>query len=226
MLQREPDLLRLLDLPLQSDDQRPLDLDAFRRQIDFALRHDFPDAEALGNELGAIVETAIRFLDAGDWVNAGALFHLILAEIVPDYQELYDEEGYVAVQLSRCAAGLADCFSKGSPDAETRRAWLESLLEAEFKDIGIGGIDLAHPAGELVISHATDQEWPWIEARVRRGIAAHSGPYSRWGQERLVHFLVRRLELTEREAESANLIFELGSPEQQAFLLVRLGRFD
>jgi hypothetical protein len=42
----------------------------------------------------------------------------------------------------------------------------------------------------------------------------------------LVHFLVRRLELTEREAESANLIFELGSPEQQAFLLVRLGRFD
>ncbi len=226
MLQREPDLLRLLELPLLPDDQTPLDLDAFRRQINYALHHDFPDAEALADELSAIIATGNRFLEAGDWANAGALYCLILAEIVPDYGNLYDEEGFVGFQLSRCAEGLDSCFAAGSPDAETRRAWLEALLEAELQDVEMGGIDLAYPAGELVIEHATEEEWTWIEKRVRQTVEAYQGPYSGWGRETLVSFLMQRLEFTDREAEIDDLIFELGSRQQQAFRLTQLGHFD
>jgi tetratricopeptide (TPR) repeat protein len=73
--------------------------------------------------------------------------------------------------------------------------------------------------------HATDEEWTWIEKRVRQVAAGSQDLYSSWKRERLVGFLAQRLELKDREAEIDDLIFELGSPEQRAFRLVQLGRF-
>ncbi len=231
MLKRQPDLTRVLELPVQPDRHTPLDLDAFRRQIDYALRstnhYDYPDAGATAAELSSIVDTATRFREAGDWANAGVLYTLILNEIVPQYEELYDDDGDVAVVLQSCTEGLDDCFIESDPDPETRQAWLEALLEAHLKDVEIGGIDLATPAGELVVGHATDAEWEWIEAQVRQSIVALSRRrYSSWGQEALVAFLAQRLEADKQEAATDELLFELGSPRQQAFLLVERGRFD
>jgi uncharacterized Zn finger protein len=225
MLKREPDLVRVLELPVQPERQTPLDVDALRRQIGYALRHDFPDSEDLATELRAIVETADGFQEAGDWANAGALYALILSEIVPQYGELYDEHGDVNVVLQDCAEGLGACLTDGEPDAETRWGWLDALLEAEIKDVDMGGIDLAYPAGEVVINHATDEEWSWVEDRVRQVLATKTGPYSSWARECLVAFLARRLEARGNAAQADDLIFELGSPRQQAFLLVQQGRF-
>jgi uncharacterized Zn finger protein len=226
MLKREPALVRVLELPVQPERQTPLDVDAFRRQIGYALRHDFPDSEDLATELRAILETADSFQEAGDWANAGALYALILSETVPQYGELYDEHGDVNIVLQDCAEGLDACLTDGEPDAATRRDWLSALLEAEMKDIDMGGIDLAYPASEVVINHATDEEWSWIEDRVRQVLATKTGPYSRWARECLVAFLARRLEAGGNAAQADDLIFELGSPEQQAFLLVQQGRFE
>jgi uncharacterized Zn finger protein len=103
---------------------------------------------------------------------------------------------------------------------------LEALLEVEFKDIEMGGIDLAYPASEVIINHATDEEWAWIEARIKQAIAARTGRHSNWGQEVLVRFLARRLEAMGQATQAADLVFELGTPEQQAFLRVKQGRFD
>ena len=79
MLKRAPDLARLLELPIQPDRHTPLDLDAFRRQIDYALGapdryYDAPDSYAGTSELAAIVDTADRFGEAGDWANAGPIY--------------------------------------------------------------------------------------------------------------------------------------------------------
>ena len=230
MLKREPDLARLLELPVQPDRNSPLDLEAFRKQIDYALRqydyYDYADAGAAATEVAAIVDTADRFREAGDWANAGALYALVLNEIVPRYEELYDEDGDVAIELQRCAEGLDNCFFDGEPDTATRRTWLEALLEAHLKNIDMGGMDLAHPAGELVLGHATDEEWVWIEARVKQAIATQTNRYSDWGQQALVGFLAARLEAAGQTAKTDELIFEMGSPRQQAFLLVERGRFD
>ncbi|MFQ5611684.1 MAG: SWIM zinc finger domain-containing protein, partial [Anaerolineae bacterium] len=233
MLKRQPDLVRLLELPVQPDRPRgaPLDLDAFRRQIGYALRrsyddYGYPRSREVATELSAIVDTARRFREAGDWANAGALFHLILNEVVPQYDELYDEDGDISIVLQDCAEGLGGCFSEGTPAAETRRLWLEALLEAHLKDIDMGGIDLAPPAGEVVIEQATDEEWTWIEARVQEAIAAQTGRYSNWPRESLVSFLAARLAATGQEGQIDDLVFAMGSVEQQAFLLVRRGRFE
>jgi hypothetical protein len=78
----------------------------------------------------------------------------------------------------------------------------------------------------VIIRRATDEEWGWIEARVRQAIAAQEDPYSDWGREALVGLLVKRRELTENDEAIDGLVLELGSPRQRAFRLVELGRAD
>ena len=70
-------------------------------------------------------------------------------------------------------------------DAETRRAWLEALLEAELADIEMGGIDLAPSAREAVLEHADDTEWSWIEERLSAAMSKSRG----WERESLARFL-------------------------------------
>lgn len=226
MLKRQPDLERLLDWPLQAEPGSPFDLDAFRRQIDFLLRVDFPDPQELADELAAIAETGDRFAAKGHWIAAGSIYQLILNEIVPPYDELYDEEGDISSVLQQCAVGLERCLTEGTPDAANRSEWFDALLEAEFKDIEMGGVDLAYPAGRVLVEHASDEEWLGIEAQVREKIYAMTGWYSRWGQESLVNLLARRLESTGRAAEISELIFELGSEVQQTFELIKQRRFE
>ena len=224
MLKREPDLERLLDLPLQPDSESPLDLDAFRRQIDFILQDDFPEPQEVAFELAAIAETADRFAAEENWTAAGAIYHLILSEIVPSYDQLFDEDGDISSVLQQCARGLDGCLTEGTPDDATRQSWFDALLDAEFKEVEMGGIDLAYPARDILVEHATDQEWHEIEARVRGRILSTPDRHSSWGRETLVGLLAQRLERTGREAELSDLIFELGSEEQQAFELLRQGR--
>ena len=232
MLKREPDLRRLVELPVQPDRNSPLDLAAYRRQINYALNAQGDDydyyyaAQETAGELASLVDTADRFLEGGDWANAGALYALILAEVVPNYEELYDENGDVAVELQRCAEGLDTCFEQGSPDADTRRVWLEALVEAEMKDIEMGGIDLAYPASDVFVNRATDDEWEWIEARLKSQLSAGSGYSSDWRREVIVGLLSQRLDVTGHSQQADDLIAEMGSPRQQAFLLIEQKRFD
>lgn len=226
MLKREPDLERLLDLPLHPDPETPLDLDAFRRQISLLLLSEFPDPMELAFEIDAIVETADRFAAEGNGTAAGAIYHLVLSEIISTYDQLYDEDREIALVLQRCAEGLERCLTEDTPDPPTRQTWFDTLLEAEFMDIQIGGIDLAYPARDTLIEHATEEEWNRIEERVREQLHSMRDSYSRWGRESLVTLLAQRLMRTGREEKVSDLIFDLGTAKQRAFELVRLGRFD
>ncbi len=221
MLKREPDLERLLDLPLGPNPEKPFDLDAYRQRIEFIFLDEFTDLDKLVFEIAAIAETADRFAAKGNWAAAGALYHLILSEIVPTYERLYDDDGDISNVLQQCATGLEHCLIEDRPDSATRQLWFEVLLEAEFMAVQMSDIDLAYPARDILVEHTNAEEWHRIEKRVRQIIASLDNQYSRWKQETLVDFLVHRLESTGRAAEVADLIFELGSEEQQAFELVR-----
>src|SRR5206468_3321203 len=90
-----------------------------------------------------------------------------------------DENGDIAVVVEEFTEALGKALEKSNPDSRTRRAWLETLLDAFAKDIEIGGIDFASSARDIVIKQASDEEWQGIEARVRR-LAAGSRD---WGRE-------------------------------------------
>jgi len=70
---------------------------------------------------------------------------------------------------------------RGQPDSETRRLWLEALLEAELTDIDWADRPGPQRMGRP-LEHATDTDWTWIEKRVRAEIQK-SGD---WAREALV----------------------------------------
>ncbi len=222
MIARQPDLARLLELPLGPDSSVPFDLAAFRKQASYALSRD--DAEWAARELERLRETADRYLEVDNPTVAGALYHLILDETLSRFEGWWlewDRDGDLLCVLGDCAEGLDHCLDRVS-DSETRQPWLEALLEAELEDIRLGGVDFAWPAGDVVLRQATDEEWTWIEARLRREMQQARD----WGREVLVRFLTARLEMTGRETEADALVLEHGTSQQRAFLLIRLDRVE
>jgi tetratricopeptide (TPR) repeat protein len=222
MIVRQPDLARLLDLPLHPESPITLDLAKFEKQVHYALSRE--DAEWAGREIQSLNEMADRYLAAGDRATAGTLYHLILEKALVHFEGWWpewDSEGDVSSALSACAEGLGECLEEVE-DEETRQPWLDVLLEAELTDIRHGGIDYIWPAGDLVLEHATDEEWTRIEARLRREIES-SGD---WAHGTLVRFLTTRLQMAGQEREANAFILAHGTAKQKAFLLLELGRID
>jgi uncharacterized Zn finger protein len=189
LIKREPELLSLVELSVateQAERGGQIDVAAYRRQTRRALRHE--SEHVVEKELRALREVAARSAKAGDWLNAGAIYHAVLDEAVRGYDDILreiDEDGGIAIVVDECALGLSQCLKKSDSDIETRRAWLGTLLEAELVDIKGGGIDLAPSAREAVLEHANDEEWVWIEERLNAAMSKSCG----WEREALARFL-------------------------------------
>jgi uncharacterized Zn finger protein len=189
LIKREPELLSLVELSVEAEQAaqgRPPDVSAYRRQTRRALRHE--NEHVVEKELRALRELAARSAKTGDWLNAGAVYHAVLDEAVRGYDDMLreiDEDGGIAVVIDEFALGLRQCLKKSNADAETRRAWLEALLQAELTDIEMGGVDLAPSAREAVLENANDDEWAWIEERLDAAISKSRG----WEREALARFL-------------------------------------
>jgi hypothetical protein len=194
---------------------------AYRDQARRAMRSESP--RAIERELKALRDAAARMAKSGDWLKAGAVYHVALDEAVKGYDELVQEmdyDGDICIVMDELAEGLGKCLAKSGADAKTRWAWIETMLEAELKDVYFGGIDLAPAAGEAVLKLANDKEWARIEERLRA--AASRG--GEWKRESLVGFLTEGLERRKRAGEADDLIRELGTPEQKTYLLIREGQ--
>jgi uncharacterized Zn finger protein len=189
LIKRDPGLLSLVELSVATEEAtqgKPIDVAAYRRQTQRALRHE--SEHIVEKELRALRELAARSVKAGDWLNAGAIYHAVLDEAVRGYDDMLreiDEDGRVAIVVDECALGLSQCLKKSEADVETRRAWLVTLLGAELADIEMGGIDLAPSAREAVLEHADDTEWSWIEERLGTAMSKSHG----WEREALTRFL-------------------------------------
>ena len=189
MIKREPELLSLVELSVATEQARqgkPLDVAAYRRQVRRALQHESP--HMVEKELRSLRELAASLNEAGDWLNAGAVYHAILDATVRGYDDMLreiDEDGDIAVLIDEFAVGLGQCLKKSKAHDQTRQAWLEALFEAELTDIEMGGIDLAPSARKAVLEQASDEEWAWIEKRLETAISKSDD----WAREALARFL-------------------------------------
>lgn len=189
MIKQEPELLSLVELSVetvQAARGNPPDVSVYRRQTRRALQHESEHVVEKG--LRALREVAARATETGDWLNAGSIYYAVLDEAVRGYDNMLreiDEDGGIAVVIDEFAQGLSRCLKNSKADAQTRRAWLETLLEAELADIEMGGIDLAPSARESVLEHANDEEWSWIEERLNAAMSKSRG----WEREALARFL-------------------------------------
>lgn len=189
MIKREPDLLSLVELSAATEQARQgetLDVEAYRRQARGALLRGSP--RAVEKELRSLLDLTDRLDTAGDWLNAGAIYHAILDETVNGYEDALwemDEDGDIAAVIDGFAQGLSRCLQKSKADIQLRRAWLEALLEAELTDIEIGGVDLASSARQAVLENTTDEEWEWVEEHIQAAIPKGGD----WAREELARFL-------------------------------------
>jgi hypothetical protein len=200
---------------------KAMDAAAYRAQARRAMRSESP--RVIERELKALRDAAARMAKSGDWLKAGAVYHVALDEAVKGYDEMVQEmdyDGDICIVMDELAEGLGKCLAKSAADAKTRWAWIETMLEAELKDIELGGIDLAPAAGETVLKLANDKEWARVEERLRA--AATRG--GEWKRESLIRFLTEGLERRKRAGEADDLIRELGTSEQKTYLLIREGQ--
>lgn len=227
MVQRYPSLLSLVELSTaQPQPGKALDLSIYRRQAQRALRQE--DMEAIATDLQPLIDTAKQLFQQNNWLWAGALYQMLLAEITASYDDnlqAIDYDGDVCVIAQDAAEGLGKCLAQAqSLDTETRAIWLHTLLDAVLQDVELGGIDFAYPARDVLLQWATDSEWEWIEDRVRGEIQRSSS--DRWTRDALVRLLADRQKQQGSNETASKLIYELGSPEQQAFLLVEEGKIE
>ena len=224
MVSRDPKMMREIELVKAAPrGGRPLNVATYRKQASRAMQSE--SLNTILRELKSLRDTARHLAKAGDDVNAGAIFHVALDEAIKGYDEMMQEidyDGGICVVMEDLAKDLGECLQAGKADAATRWAWLATMLNAELTDIEIGGIDLAPSAGQAVLKLANDEEWAKVESLLRARIKAASN----WQRQSLVSYLSEGLVVRKQSSKANALIRELGTPEQQAYLLIDEGKFD
>jgi len=219
VVKREPAMKEVVELAMAAPKPgKPMNVSAYRQQARRTMETESP--EAIENGLMDLRDAAARLAKSGDWLNAGAIYHVALDEAVAGYDDLVqsmDRDGDISVVMDDLAEGLGKALEKNRADAKTRWDWIETMLEARLADIELGGIDLAPSAYEAVLKFANDAEWERIVER-SRDEAAHSRD---WNRGCLIGFLVEGLERRNRAEEADELIRDLGAPEQRTYLLIR-----
>lgn len=220
MLKRQPKLRSIIEITAatqKGEKGKLIDVNVYRRQAGRIMGYDSP--HVVEKELKALRDTAARFAKSGDYLNAGAIYHAVLEEAVEGYDDMMremDYDGDISVVIDDIAEGMIECLKKGSANGKTRMTWLETLLEAKLKDYEMGGVDFVSCARDALLEEANDEEWKKLESRVRDEIPS---TYD-WERECLVGFLTERMNAHGQEKEANDLIREMGSEEQQIYLLI------
>ncbi len=224
MLRKHPDLMTLVEFSSPRPLGQRLDLSSYRRQAQRAFRCD--DPHNIIEDLELLCEQADRLAQQGDWLNAGSIYQLLLAEATQNYTyEVMDVDynGDVGLVIQDIVDCFDDCLAQAQTlDAATRELWFMTLLEAGLHDVELGGIDFAAGAWDALLRHVTEAEWQPIATRIQAELPEQRS----WGQSQLTSLLSSYYKQAGLHDIASAVIHELGSPEQRVFLLVDEGEID
>ena len=164
MLEQEPDLESLLDLPLSAEESKPLDIKAVRRQAQGAFRgsgyyDEWVDTGEIERSLNPLLNLAAGYLSRGDAENSALIYETII-ETIMDNEDvaLSDEEGELLGVVHDCAEALGKCLEK-IEESKKRIETLQVLFSAfQWDSIKIGGVGAADCVPEILTSKTTAEE--------------------------------------------------------------------
>lgn len=185
-------------------------------------------------------------------VAACAIATTILRELTASYDDLQhlDENGEVCVVADGCVAEIdiaLQMAAKGATDEKPGRKnqsienddWrhetVEVLVTATLRDVEIGGRGFAENAFDLVLQHASDEDHELVEARLRAFLqrpdnSSASQEYdswqTKWVRSQMVALLSRAAEKWRGGTAAADVVREMGTPDQRAFLMIGEGRIE
>src|SRR5690349_639081 len=144
MLEQEPDLESLLELPLVDGDSQPLKIKAIRQQANRAFQgtdFEWGYAREIKRDLNPLLKLAASYLSRNDVEDSSSVYEVIIETILDNENAtLGDEEGQLLGVVYECCEGLGRCLS-GFTDAKKRIGILQVLFSAyQWDTIKIGGV--------------------------------------------------------------------------------------
>jgi uncharacterized Zn finger protein len=166
MLEREPDLEVLLDLPLPGTEssRKPLDPDVIRKQVEHAFEnpHDewgWADPYDIVRDLKPLFDLATQNNEQENYENAAIIYQAI-ANTVLKFGDavIQDENGRLSRILWVCITGLGGCLP-ALIDSKLRESSLRTLFDIYAWDtVEAGGISISDEAPGIMIEQATLEE--------------------------------------------------------------------
>lgn len=228
MVQRHPDLMSVIDAPQTPTAGQLPDFVKYQRQVERVFQDD--EMHSMADGLEALAEHGQSLSNNGDWLNAGNVYQLLLeaANTHYDFSVLeIDYNGEVGCVIQEIAEGLSDCLKQATNlDTEQRLRWVETLFNAVLKDIELGGMDYAYPAGDAIVNLTTTDDWTWLEPKIRKAIEQVGQRSSDWRRHQLVNLLAAGTHHRESAQTADDIILELGTPEQRAFFHLKQGNLE
>jgi uncharacterized Zn finger protein len=162
MLEQEPDLESLLELPLIEGDSQPLNIKAIRHQANRAFQgtdFEWGYAREIKRDLNPLLKLASGYLSQNEAENSALVYKTIVETILENENAaLGDEEGELLGVVYECCEGLGKCLPAVS-NTKQRMELLQVLFSAyQWDAIKIGGVGAADNVPEILTSQTTPGE--------------------------------------------------------------------
>ena len=190
MVRREPDLERVLELPLPrlEPDGDLLDIKAIENQVEHAFyRHSLEweigvtDQYLIVNELQPLYELAEKFQGQNNTINAAMIYRTI-AETILRYENVVvqDDDGWLINLVEDCSEDLGSCLEEIT-DSVQRKKIFETLLNMYIWDLKAGGLGVADQVPFILITNATTIELQFLYEMSEKALPELEG----WSVEKL-----------------------------------------
>ncbi len=162
MLEQEPDLESLLDLPFAAEESKPLDIKAIRRQAQQAFRgidYEWGYTEDIKRDLNPLLKLAAGYLSREDAQNSSLIYETVIDTILDNENAaLGDEEGRLLGVVYDCTEALGKCLEKVK-ETKRRIEILQVLFSVyQWDTIKIGGVGAADCVPEILTSQTAPEE--------------------------------------------------------------------
>jgi len=229
MLQRQPDLKALLEIPLPGaqDSHTLIDRPVIQRQIEQAFA--YPDGEWGWNEprkifkqLKGMFHLARGFLGDKNALNAAIIYQEMM-DVTLSYEDalLQDDEGYLKRVANDCVEGLGKCLPAIEPPA-VRQSVLRSLFDGFAWNVQHGGIEVAVEAPGVLVTAANPQERQEIAGWALALLPQLSG----WGQAAMGGLIIDLQEDVLSDEGYLHVCRQSGRLNDLVTRLLKLGRID
>lgn len=198
MLEQEPDLEWLLELPLteQAVAQAESSAEMYQKQAKAIFRRIGSGRGSVGgvvSDLQVIEDIGKRYLQNEDFVRAADVYLGLCSAICDHYDSMYDdfdEEGRLGGLLNDCSEILCQCLDHLPEDSSRRQAILKVFWEILQLDVEQGGVGIGDNSTEYLMEKTTPQERRKLIQWVEKEIESRKGEASSWSRDSYTGFLL------------------------------------
>ncbi len=162
MLEQEPDLESLLDLPVIGEESKPINIKVIRQQAQRAFRdvdYEWGYTEEIKRDLNPLLKLAAGYLSCGDAENSALIYMTVIEAILNNENAaMGDEEGRLLGVSFDCAEALGNCLPSIN-DRKKRLEILQVLFSVyQWDIIRLGGVGAADCVPEILVGKTTPDE--------------------------------------------------------------------